>query len=559
MWAGLLALAVSIAACSVPTAPPTAAAPQPAPAIVHEGSTTAATDQPGPALRIRRPAELGAGAVLLAQVATRGRAIATLTPPDGWTEVAVTRRGGQLASWIFFRVVGGSEPEAYEFAASSPSPMVGSISAFSHVDAANPVDTFAGIVNGSSTQLQGPALATDRGNTVALWLGTQLLVTNGCPPSPIEPPSGFSTAGANCSPAGPGLNLSLAFRQLGAGSVQPRWSGRSPTAADSVVQVIALRPVGSPGGDGRVPAAQVADRYASRPAPSLSDPAKYGYLLWDGVGPDNQKDVNIGADVLYQPSGLAASRIDPEVLYANSEKDRGTMVAISTRDAKVLGRYTVQIPGLFDWEDLASGPCPTGSCLFAGDIGAAREVAKPGAVFSVTRFPEPNVSGGQTAGVLTGETFPYTYPGAKVADAEAMLVHPWTGDIYVITKSASGVSDVYRFPTPLPAPGVVSELVKVATLTLPLVAGDPEAAKVTAAAVHPVANRFLVRTYRHVFEYRGPEGGSFADAFTGERVELTDPGEGQGEAVTYAVDGSAYYTLSEAAKPPYRLNRVDRG
>lgn len=547
-----------MAACNPSTSPALATAPLPAASIAHRGSSTAAVDGPKPVLRIGRPLELRDGDVIVAQVAARHKATMTVTPPDGWTQVGVTESTGQLISWVFLRVASGTEPEAYEFTATSPSPMVGSISGFSGVNSADPVDTFAGTVNESSATLGGPAVSTNRGNTVAVWLGIQLSTMNSCSRLRITPPSAFRSAGAACNPTGSGLVASVGVHQLGAASVQPRWSGQSQAAAASVVQVVALRPAGGLSGDGRAPLAQVADRYASKPAPSLEEPEKYGYILWDGVDPDRKKSVDIGPNVLYQPSGLTASRTDPGVLFANSEKDRGTMVAISTRDAKVLGRYTVRIPDLFDWEEIAAGPCPSGTCLFAGDIGAAREVDKIGRVFSVSRFQEPNVSGGETAETLSGDTFPFTYPGGLVADAEAMLVHPWTGEIYVITKSASGVSDVYRFPTPLPEPGVVSELIKVTTLKLPIETGDPEAAKVTAAAVHPAANRLLVRTYRHVYEFRGPDGGSFTDALNGDRVELTDPVEGQGEAITYAIDGSAYYTLSEAAKPPYRLNRVDR-
>ena len=81
----------------------------------------------------------------------------------------------------------------------------------------------------------------------------------------------------------------------------------------------------------------------------------------------------------------------------------------------------------------------------------------------------------------------------------------------------------------------------------------------SAAAIHPSADRFLIRTPYMVYEYRAPAGGSFESAFTGTRVTLTAPSsEGQGEAIDYAPDGSGYYTLGEEKAPPYLLKRVDR-
>jgi hypothetical protein len=62
-----------------------------------------------------------------------------------------------------------------------------------------------------------------------------------------------------------------------------------------------------------------------------------------------------------------------------------------------------------------------------------------------------------------------------------------------------------------------------------------------------------------VWEYRGVDGGSFQTALEATPVALTTPaGEGQGEAIDYRPDGSAYYTVSEQASSPFTLKRVDR-
>lgn len=277
--------------------------------------------------------------------------------------------------------------------------------------------------------------------------------------------------------------------------------------------------------------------------------------LWDGYV-DGQPNTALPLSVLDQPSGLGASRINRDVLYVQSEKNRQTMVAVSENDGQVLGKYSVTIPNVYDWEDMAVGPCPAGSCIFAGDIGTNSGYAeKPDNIMSVVRVREPDLASGETSGTLTGDYFPYVYPDGRRPDAEALAVHPVTGEIYVILKTSTGTSPVYKFPDPLPKPGVISTLIKVADLTLPIVNGKANSAQITAAAFHPRKNRLLVRTYTKVYEFRS-ERQSWLP-FTGERVELTDTVEAQGEAIEYEADGTSYFTLSEKVAAPYTLKRVD--
>ena len=88
------------------------------------------------------------------------------------------------------------------------------------------------------------------------------------------------------------------------------------------------------------------------------------------------------------------------------------------------------------------------------------------------------------------------------------MVHPTTGDIYVVTKNGTtGLSKAYKFPNPLPAPDTLSTLIFMADLQMPL-GVDGNFRSVTAGTIHPCANRFLLRTYRAVYEYRAPVGGA---------------------------------------------------
>ena len=81
------------------------------------------------------------------------------------------------------------------------------------------------------------------------------------------------------------------------------------------------------------------------------------------------------------------------MLYTHSEIDDKTMVAISATDASVLERFTLSNVGQWDWEDIATGPCPAGSCVYAGDIGGAKDGGQVrGNDYNIFRVAEPTVT-----------------------------------------------------------------------------------------------------------------------------------------------------------------------
>ena len=520
------------------------------PSITVRGSARAHTADSG-SIEVDRPARVVAGDVLVARVANRNNVKAVITG-DGWTEVGSAQSAFQLQSVVLTRVATASEPSSYTFHASASTPLVASITGFANVDTADPVDSYVGKVNGASATLGAPAVSTREGNELAVWFGTQVYNAADCDPSLITPPAAFAVVlGGDCLPGSDeGLAFETAYRQLGAPTTVRGSAGGSILAATNIAQVVTLRPSSL---------VQTASRFAG----SSVDVGR----IWDGYDAAGERDVTLPDSQLHEPSGLAASRINTDTLYVHSESDVQGMVAVDAGTARVVGTYDVAIPRQWDWEDIATGPCPSGSCIFAGDIGRANGKPNPPSAFAIYRVPEPDLAAGEDSGVLTGDSFRFRYPdGAH--NAEALMVHPETGAIYVITKHKSGRSGVYTFPDPLPAPSAtkITTLDKVATLQVPTWTGDPADehaatwyAQVTAAAIHPGSNRFLVRTPYQVWEYRGAEGGSFQTALEATPVALTAPAhEGQGEAIDYRPDGSAYYTVSEEPAAPFTLNRVDR-
>src|SRR5207237_627006 len=128
----------------------------------------------------------------------------------------------------------------------------------------------------------------------------------------------------------------------------------------------------------------------------------------------------------------------------------------------------------------------------------------------VYRVPEPelSISSDKTLVGRTppAEAFRYVFPDGP-HDTEAMLVHPTTGELLLVTKEYSGLAHVYRMPQPLNA-GQTARLEAIAELDLRFL--GPLVSAVTDAAVAPDARRVVLRTYYYALEYELPEGESLA-------------------------------------------------
>src|SRR5262249_40020432 len=71
---------------------------------------------------------------------------------------------------------------------------------------------------------------------------------------------------------------------------------------------------------------------------------------------------------IWEASGVALGWGSPPRLWVINDSE-GPIVYGVEPDGRIADR--VRVPGVTvqDWEDLASGPCPTGRCLFIADIG----------------------------------------------------------------------------------------------------------------------------------------------------------------------------------------------
>ncbi|WP_143140704.1 hypothetical protein [Nannocystis exedens] len=242
---------------------------------------------------------------------------------------------------------------------------------------------------------------------------------------------------------------------------------------------------------------------------------------------------------IVEASGLAASRQNPGVLWTHNDSDAGgpLVYAFAVDGARYLGRWRLDGAAVHDWEDMALGPGKDGrDALYVGDIGDNQRKRREVVVYRVAE-PAVDLAAAPAERRLSGvERLVFTYPGGQAHDAEALLVDPVRGDMCIVTKGRGG-SAVFCAAAPLTS-GELSAAGELGVLGL-----------VTGGAVSRDGTLVALRTYLAARVWRRDPSRPLAEAFRGPDCDLALALERQGEAIAFAPDGRAYYTVSEGLAP----------
>lgn len=253
-----------------------------------------------------------------------------------------------------------------------------------------------------------------------------------------------------------------------------------------------------------------------------------------------------------ESSGLAASRRMPGVYWTHNDSGGKAEIFALDRKGSPIGLYAVPNAENVDWEDIAAGPGQNDRpCLYIGDIGDNKSNRTDTVIYRITEPPLDPSKTLQTGKSTDAEKLPYVYPDGS-HNSETLLVHPKTGEIFLVTKENSGVSGVYRFPMPL-TPGRQATLEKVATVrfTNPLALRGQALGKLaTGGCIAPDGSRLALRTYTDGFEWNIKPGQSVGDALKAAPRPFAVPWIGQFESLCYSLDGQALLTTSEGVPCP---------
>jgi hypothetical protein len=251
----------------------------------------------------------------------------------------------------------------------------------------------------------------------------------------------------------------------------------------------------------------------------------------------------------------------------NDSGDKARIFAIH-ESGWVLAEVSVTGAVHTDWEDIAqlstpAPPDPEGARgkttplthLYIGDTGNNRGTREELVIYRIVQPDLSALEGARkdrppvTIASNPATAIPFRYPDRR-RDCEALVIHPKTGDIYLLTKGLFS-ADVYRLPaepgdTPPGTTLPVRTVVKVATLK----PGDP----ITAADLSTNGTRLVLRTYIEVYEYQIAEGTAFEQIFLKpQKIDSRPLPDAQSESVCYDHEGRNILTTSEG-----RLSRIYR-
>jgi hypothetical protein len=224
---------------------------------------------------------------------------------------------------------------------------------------------------------------------------------------------------------------------------------------------------------------------------------------------------------IIESSGLAASRLHPGVYWTHNDSGDGPYVyAVDSATGKTVARVTMRGVAARDMEAISLGP---DGDLYLGDIGDNLGGKWP--EVWIYRFPEPRQLRDQTVDV-TRFTVRYS-DGPR--NAEALMVHPKTGRVYIASKNEDG-GHLYAGPAKLSAHGV--------NVFRPIA----EVPWVTDGAFSPDGTRLVLRGYFWSAAYR------WVDGAPRKIGDLDVPMQPQGEGVTFTTDGRAVMYGSEGTR-----------
>ncbi|MER7758811.1 WD40 repeat domain-containing protein [Streptomyces sp. NPDC097619] len=214
-----------------------------------------------------------------------------------------------------------------------------------------------------------------------------------------------------------------------------------------------------------------------------------------------------------ESSGLAASRAHPGVYWTHNDSDDGPyLYGVDSATGRTVARITMT--GVGDPRDVEAVSVGPDGALYVGDIGDNRNGTWDHVW--IYRLPEPKALGEST---VRATQFTVRYADGP-RDAEALMVHPVTGRVYIASKSEDGAG-LYEGPVELSA-GRTNVFRRVG-----------EVPWVTDGAFSPDGKELTLRGYFSADSYPWRDG-----RIAGEGRRLRAPFLWQAESVAYSPDGS---------------------
>lgn len=245
-----------------------------------------------------------------------------------------------------------------------------------------------------------------------------------------------------------------------------------------------------------------------------------------------------------ESSGVVNSRCNENILWTHNDSGDGNFIYALDKQGVKLATFRVATAKNVDWEDIATFKNPAGECfLYIGDIGN-NSLDRDKLI--IYRVKEPVVAGDASTNRETAtetekaETINFSYPD-NAHNAETLMVHPVTGDVYVITKEESDPAGVYKLPAKFDSDSL-NKLEKVSDFKVPAVPYG----LLTGGEISPDGKTVVICDYFAGYEIKLPTSSINFDDIWKQNISKINLGERkQGEAIAYSTDGKSLYATSE--------------
>lgn len=228
--------------------------------------------------------------------------------------------------------------------------------------------------------------------------------------------------------------------------------------------------------------------------------------------------------IINEISGIADSKLNPGYIWAEEDGGNPPQLYLLSHSGKLNKKIFIKRAVNRDWEEmqLSDGK------IYIGDIGDNNRVYDE---YYFYFFNEPSVS---VDTISTLEKISFKYSDGP-HDAEAFLIDPQTRDIIIITKR-DNPSLLYKISYPYSTTG----------LNVATPAGALSFSGVVGAALSPIGDEILIKTYLSIARFGRKQGESIALALQSASAVIAGyKVEPQGEAIGFSLDNKGFFTLSE--------------
>ncbi len=234
----------------------------------------------------------------------------------------------------------------------------------------------------------------------------------------------------------------------------------------------------------------------------------------------------LGDRRLAEASGAAPSQANPGLFWTIGDSGNPPdLLAIDTT-GMLKARFTLLNTPNVDWEAVAVGPCPRGTCVYVGDVGDNSERR---AEVTIHRVVEPTVVGQARVNIGSVESLRLRYP-KQSHDVEAMAVTS-DGTVLLVTKGRSFGVLLYQVTASAWNDGGTVVATLLDSLSIEPSGGNGRL--VTDMALNAQGTRVAVRTYRDLFIFDRATSGSLKPVLACDIFGR----EPQGEGVAWLPDG----------------------